>query len=209
MTRGRWLLTVLSAVVVVVSGCAYAEAPGMTGPQEHAYSVPMTPLRALPRVVTPGEHITGGVYPASCAMQGAPAAPRPDRRCTPGSVLAEVTQDTIVSTICRPGWTGTVRPGSSETDRLKTVAMRSYGVPDTVRSTTELDHFVPLALGGSNDVDNLWPQTGPGPGTYNLKDHVEERLQDAVCEHRVTLDAARTAIVADWTTALRVTGAGA
>lgn len=128
----------------------------------------------------------------------------PDPRCTPGSVDPSVTQSDIGSTICRAGWTRTVRPPESDTSRFKyDVAYPAYGVPDWTR--TELDHLVPLELGGSNDASNLWPETPPSP---NPKDGVEGDLNRAVCDGRVTLAAAQRAIARNWMTAEADLGLG-
>ncbi len=35
---------------------------------------------------------------------------------------------------------------------------KHYGIPDSDFSQYEFDHFIPLAIGGSNDASNLWPQ---------------------------------------------------
>ena len=57
------------------------------------------------------------------------------------------------------------------------MAYPAYGTPQSER--TELDHLVPLELGGSNDATNLWPEYPPSP---NPKDKVEDALNAAVCE---------------------------
>jgi hypothetical protein len=75
-----------------------------------------------------------------------------------------------------------------------------------LRSTSELDHLVPLELGGSNDITNLWPEVGKVP---NPKDKVEDALKRAVCAGQVSLAAAQNAIAANWLTAearLRIGG---
>lgn len=43
----------------------------------------------------------------------------PDRHCTPGAVNPAVTQKNIHSTICKKGWTATIRPRESYTEALK------------------------------------------------------------------------------------------
>jgi hypothetical protein len=108
-----------------------------------------------------------------------------------------VTQATIASTICRSGYTGKVRPPESETSHAKfDVAYPAYRIQDSAAS--ELDHLVSLELGGSNDITNLWPEVGTVP---NPKDKVENALNRAVCDGRVSLAAAQRAIAADWMTA--------
>jgi len=63
----------------------------------------------------------------------------PDTRCTPGSVDPAVTQADIGITICREGWTATIRPPEAGTERFKYgVAYPAYGTPQGER--TELDH---------------------------------------------------------------------
>jgi hypothetical protein len=126
----------------------------------------------------------------------------PDPRCTPGAVDPNVTQANLRVTICHPGYTKTVRPSASVTDRFKyEVAYPAYGEPHSAK--TELDHLVSLELGGANDAANLWPETPPTP---NPKDKVENALHAAVCDGRVKLAAAQNAIASDWETAERVLG---
>jgi hypothetical protein len=126
----------------------------------------------------------------------------PDPRCTPGAVDPNVTQANLRSTICHPGYTRTVRPSASVTDRFKyEVAYPAYGTPHAKK--TELDHLVSLELGGANDAANLWPES---PSTPNPKDKVENALHAAVCDGRVKLTAAQNAIASNWLTAERVLG---
>jgi hypothetical protein len=107
----------------------------------------------------------------------------------------QVTQATIGRTICRSGWTSTVRPPESITEPEKFASMRAYGAHRPA-SDYEYDHFVPLELGGAtNDPRNLWPEPGASP---NPKDAVEDELNRAVCEERMTLAQAQHAIVSNW-----------
>src|SRR6266699_2828606 len=87
--------------------------------------------------------------------------PRPDPTCTPGSYDPAVTQADIATTICRSGYTTTVRPPDSQTDKAKKTLYTDYGI--ATGTTSELDHLVSLELGGSNDVANLWPEVGTIP----------------------------------------------
>ena len=121
----------------------------------------------------------------------------PDRHCTPGATDPAVTQADIGSTICVPGYTATVRPPESQTEAFKFgQAYPAYGIATGAES--ELDHLVPLELGGANDAANLWPEVGPLP---NAKDSVERALNRAVCDGRITLARAQRVIAADWETA--------
>lgn len=137
--------------------------------------------------------------------------PLPDPSCTPGVLNPDVTQDTIDSTICVSGWTSTIRPSTSYTNKLKAQGIIDYGYTDTSMSDYEEDHFVPLELGGSpTDPGNLWPEphydTNGSSDTSYTKDGVETKLKNAVCKGTVTLADAQNAIMTDWTTALSSLG---
>jgi hypothetical protein len=129
----------------------------------------------------------------------------PDPRCTPGAIDPAVTQADIHSTICAAGYTATVRPPASQTGSFKFgEAYPAYGL--TAGTESELDHLVPLELGGANDAANLWPEAGAIP---NPKDAVEDALHQAVCDGRITLARAQRAIARNWETAAALVGPGA
>jgi hypothetical protein len=140
----------------------------------------------------------------------------PDPGCTPGAVNTKVTQGIIGTTICRDGYTASVRPPESMTEAAKYQSMAAYDSPGPV-GHYEYDHLVPLELGGSSDVRNLWPELNSGsPSQFdstddfgeNAKDGVEDRLNAAVCSGEVALAAAQEAIAANWTTAEATIGIG-
>lgn len=121
----------------------------------------------------------------------------PDPACTPGATNPDVTQSSIDDTICRSGWTATVRPPESYTEPLKFRQMAAYGDAGSA-SGYEEDHLIPLELGGSPSSPlNLWPEPGASP---NPKDSVENAANRAVCDGKLSLAAAQSAIAADWIT---------
>lgn len=130
----------------------------------------------------------------------------PDPTCTPGAVDPAVTQDNLAATICKSGYTSTVRAPASDTDKVKALSLVQYG--QTRAASTEYDHLISLQLGGTNAVSNLWPEPNRAgaPGTTNPKDAVETKLNKAVCSHTVTLSAAQKAIAHDWVTATKALG---
>jgi hypothetical protein len=106
-----------------------------------------------------------------------------------------VTQADIGSTICRDGWTATIRPPESYTESLKYRQLTAYGEPGPVGGYEE-DHLIPLELGGSPaSPRNLWPEPGASP---NPKDGVEAAANQAVCDGRMTLAVAQAAIATNW-----------
>jgi len=68
----------------------------------------------------------------------------------------DVHQDTIANTICVPGYTKTVRPATSYTNGVKRKLLREAGIDESHMPEYELDHIVPLGLGGHpRSLDNL------------------------------------------------------
>lgn len=103
---------------------------------------------------------------------------------TPGVLNPAVTQATIRSTICVPGWTRTVRPPVSYTNHLKEVQLARYGLHGALSAFQE-DHLVSLELGGNpTDARNLWPE--PYPRASEV-DRVENQLNHEVCTGALTL----------------------
>jgi hypothetical protein len=103
---------------------------------------------------------------------------------TPGVVNPDVTQANIRSTICKRGWTATVRPPVDYTNALKVKQMRAYGETGSPSAYQE-DHLVSLELGGNpTDPRNLWPE--PYPRTSQV-DQIENELNAQVCDGSLTL----------------------
>lgn len=125
----------------------------------------------------------------------------PDPQITPGVLNPYVTQNNIDQTICRKGWTQTIRPPEAYTEELKRAGIRQYGYADRRLEHYEEDHFVPLGLGGHpTDPHNLWPQPFSPPdgwGAY-VKDDLERRLNFLVCTRRISLTEAQSAIMTNW-----------
>lgn len=125
---------------------------------------------------------------SNCNVNG----PLPDHECTPGSVFPDVTKDEI----CTPGYTKTVRNVSTS---LKKQVYVEYNVkyPQNYGSY-EVDHLIPLALGGNNEIANLWPEaSSPSPG-FKEKDTVEIYLHDEFCAGNISLNIAQNKIANNW-----------
>ncbi|HWH81310.1 MAG TPA: hypothetical protein VNU71_03645 [Burkholderiaceae bacterium] len=132
-----------------------------------------------------------------------PPLPRSPLVEPPGAVNEDVTQATIRHTICRAGWTATVRPPTGYTQPLKLKMLREAGLPASEAPKYELDHFIPLALGGHpRSPDNLWLQRWHGEWGAGVKDVLERRLQVRVCNGEMDLSVARLLIQHDWRAAL-------
>jgi hypothetical protein len=160
----------------------------------------------------PKDHYTVQAQPAAghCHYRATSNhQPLPDLGCTPGALNPKVTQKSLATTICKSGYTKTIRPPESVTEPEKVANARSYGYKGSL-SVAEYDHLVPLEVGGDpNDRRNLWVEL-PSPGhrassgVHNPKDTIESQARSLVCAHKVGLAAMQRAIVANWTTAIAV-----
>ena len=67
-----------------------------------------------------------------------------------------VTSENIAETICVPGYTKTVRPSVTVTNRIKRKLMKDLGIPWSDAKLFELDHWVALTDGGHpSDLNNF------------------------------------------------------
>jgi hypothetical protein len=126
-------------------------------------------------ILTPRGSPSKGPYPAEITR-------------TPGVLNPDVTQATIGTTICRHGWTKTIRPPTSYTNELKRKQMREYGVGGALSDYQE-DHLISLELGGHpTDPRNLWPE--PYPRASEV-DSIENELNAKVCSGQLSLEQAQ------------------
>jgi len=107
---------------------------------------------------------------------------------TPGVLNPDVTQANIASTVCKHGWTRTIRPPTDYTNALKLKQMREYAVGGSPSQYQE-DHLISLELGGHpTDARNLWPE--PYPRASEV-DSIENDLSAKVCSGELSLDDAQ------------------
>jgi hypothetical protein len=191
LARSVGLSLVLLALLVAPGGAGIVKLPYGPGPKAH-YTVQPQPR--------------GG----SCHYRyTASGQPLPDVHCTRGALNPKVSEATLASTICKSGYTSSIRPPESVTEPEKIANARSYGYTGPL-GEAEYDHLVSLELGGDpNDSRNLWVEP-PSPGhkassgVSNPKDAVESQAKSLVCSHRVSLRAMQLAIATNWTTAISV-----
>lgn len=125
---------------------------------------------------------------------------------TSGAINPAVTQANIQQTICKSGYTATIRPPASYTTKLKISqlvgAYKSYA--DKNPASYEEDHLISLEIGGNpTDPKNLWPQPYAGIGA-RIKDQVENKLHDLVCSNKMSLATAQKLIVTNWYSAYQI-----
>lgn len=133
----------------------------------------------------------------------AAGADLPDSATTPGAVNAAVSQETIKSTICVSGWTKTIRPPASYTNKLKASQLAAGPYKSSAAlSDFEEDHLISLEIGGNpTDPRNLWPEHWSAPYGAHQKDQLENYLHRAVCAGTMTLADAQQAMRSNWVAA--------
>lgn len=126
------------------------------------------------------------------------AADLPDPEKTPGVVEPKLTAERI----CAPGFS--TKPWRHVSTGDKNYAYRAYEMKNHEGECSgsegcEVDHLIPLELGGSNSRKNLWPQPFQGI-TWNAhrKDELENELHRMVCAKQLDLEEAQTMIRTDW-----------
>lgn len=174
----------LGATLLATACATPALAPAATSAAETPLST-LTPVASLPDVTGSGPcHAGDGGF-------------LPDHVCTAGAVDARVTQANIATTICRSGYTTSVRPPESVTEPIKRERMAAYGITQPL-AAYELDHLIPLELGGASTTANLWPEPLFGGRGAPRKDDLENALDHQVCSGAVPLAVAQLAIATNW-----------
>jgi hypothetical protein len=126
----------------------------------------------------------------------------PNPKLTPGLTNPSVTQKNIGSTICVVGYTKTIRPPVSYTNKLKYDQLHSgYNVQgDMNMRNYEEDHLIPLEVGGHPSSKlNLFPQYYAATYGARVKDRLENKIHLLVCSGKITLKEGQAAFVPDWT----------
>lgn len=113
-----------------------------------------------------------------------------------GAIDVSVTQENLNTTVCVPGYTATVRPPVSYTNKVKHNLATNNDDPKQF----ELDHYVPLAVGGHpTSLDNLWLQSWNGSLGAHTKDVVETQVHRKLCKGQLTLKQAQWIFLNGWT----------
>ncbi len=115
----------------------------------------------------------------------------------PALVIAMMLASTDVHEVCGiVGGLSYSKRHRATTDEMKREVRRSYGVNGFWRG--EIDHRVPLCLGGADDIRNLWPQSD-----FKSKDGLEATTCRAVCAGKMGIAEGQAIFLGDWRTRLR------
>jgi len=123
------------------------------------------------------------------AEQPTPILPNP--KLTPGDTFDVTAQD-----VCILGYAKKVRAVPAW---LKRQAYAECGITQYKTGDYEVDHLIPLSLGGSNSIRNLWPQsTKTSPWSLYVRDALERKLRKPVCAGQLDLKTAQREIASNW-----------
>lgn len=206
MVTTRLVIGGVSALLVALVGCTSQPPQHIVVPQQNSQTTQaLAPVKGI--LVVPASSRVSGVYPTVCKRAAGEGPELPAHVCTPGALRSDVDPAHLELTVCKPGWSDSIRPPTAETNRMKTAAMIAYGIPASQRSVTELDHEIPEWAGGASDAANLWPEVSdqPGKGIHNTKDEVENRVHTQICGLRDPAERSRLWAIAvieftiDWT----------
>jgi hypothetical protein len=117
----------------------------------------------------------------------------PNNFLTPGD-----TKKVSKEQICSSDFAAKMKPTK---DSVKEEAFERYGLRAGQFAGDVLDHLVPVELGGSDQLENLWPQPVKGEWNATQKDALEQKLHAMVCDGTMELKTAQAAIRKNWVAA--------
>ena len=114
----------------------------------------------------------------------------PDPGFTPGATVLVSQRD-----VCRE---------TSVKNKAVPVALRrkvfaEYGIASAEPDAYEVDYLITPALGGADDIHNLWPESSRATvWNSQVKDVLEDHLRDLVCSGQLDLATAQREIAENW-----------
>lgn len=116
------------------------------------------------------------------------AAPNPS--LTPGAAVLEAS-----NRLCQES----LPKNKPVPSALRRQVLSEYGVADASEKAYEVDYLITPALGGSDDIHNLWPHSYTNTEwNASVKDELEDRLHSMVCRGQLDLPTAQREIAANW-----------
>jgi hypothetical protein len=75
----------------------------------------------------------------------------------------------------------------------------AYGIGKDAPRDYEVDYLITPALGGADDIRNLWPESYRAVvWNARVKDALEDRMRELVCSGQLDLGTAQREIAMDW-----------
>jgi hypothetical protein len=119
----------------------------------------------------------------------------PDSRLTPGATVL-VNRPSVCA---QPNTKNKVVPAA-----MRRLVFAEYGIAGADPRRYEVDYLVTPALGGADDIHNLWPHSHSATvWNAEVKDALEDRLREMVCDGSLDLAEAQREIAVNWITAYK------
>jgi cytochrome c-type biogenesis protein CcmH/NrfF len=186
------LASALLLSLLLVGACAVA-------PRQEQPPAPPPAYPEQPRERAPAPPPAPEISPEPAPVP-APAYPK----VTYGALDPSVTSQTIQKTICISHYTDTVRPPTSYTNPIKRRLMKDVGIGWSHASEYELDHIIPLGVGGAPRAEeNLQLLPLEGPDGSKRKNRIEKKLQCLVCSGQLPLAVAQAEVADNWQAAYK------
>ena len=130
----------------------------------------------------------------SLDFRPAPVVYFPDARLTPGAAILADTQ-----VVCSQ---------SNVKNKVVSAALQrqvftEYGIFRPEPRAYEVDYLVTPALGGADDLRNLWPHSYSAVWNARVKDALEDLLRNKVCDGTLELRQAQREIAQNWIAAYK------
>jgi hypothetical protein len=189
----RSLLVVLT-LIAAMAAAANIPAPILNADRREKVSFAALDARKIQQAIA---EEYGRLAAPTFTRQAAPPAIIPDPTLTPGAV-----RTTDVGEVCSTS-TRDLRHWSRERDDH---IMREYGLPSGAHPQYEVDHLIPLCLGGADSDANLWPEPRRSiepVWSAERKDELETRICALACSGQLDVREAQHFIAEDWTEAFR------
>jgi hypothetical protein len=119
----------------------------------------------------------------------------PDSALTPGATVIESSQKVCAEANIK----NRVVPVA-----LQRKVLQEYGIAGAAPQAYEIDYLVTPALGGADDIHNLWPHSYSATiWNSEVKDALEDRLRELVCDGSLDLPEAQREIATNWIAAYK------
>jgi hypothetical protein len=119
----------------------------------------------------------------------------PDFRLTPGAAILATRQ-----AVCAQANTN----NKAVSVALRRKVFQEYGISSAEPQAYEVDYLITPALGGADDIRNLWPHSYSATlWNAHVKDALENRLREMVCDGSLDLTEAQQEIAGNWIAAYK------
>ncbi len=119
----------------------------------------------------------------------------PDSRLTPGATVLVSRSD-----VCAASNTKNKQVSAA----VQRKVFEEYGISGVDPRAYEVDYLVTPALGGADDIHNLWPHSYSATAwNAQVKDALEDRLRGMVCDGSLDLTEAQREIASNWIAAYK------